>query len=813
MVAVETVPPPAVLIARRTVLSVSFALFGTLLQRRCFGLDGLFERTVQLAPVPERVKQMADSFIQHRNLAQNRLRIGHDGERSVTLVSGVTIETIYKSFALPALGLSAEIRPKLIAAELAAEKELAVLNPSVLPLIEQARSAGKRIGIVAESHWSAAQIREILAAAAPGLVLDFIHSSADPDSTAAGSLFKAYLAAEGLKPRQAVHVGIDLDTIEQPLRGLQMANLPPIPDFRDGDGGRETVAAKLLAVGDRGFSWRLDGGFHLLRDAALGELRPMQPHLKTGAAVIGPVMAGFQRHIEHRVAELSKQGRTVKLAFLARDGYLPLRFWNAVGSSEADYIEVNRRIAMVAGATGRGGLETVQALMRSMDHVGPDSVEDFFKIKLNGRTRAFFAAYPRQLAPGADFADAMTRLLGKKTLSKLADTLRAALIHYLTLKLGPLDKVTDLVLADIGYTGNIQKGLRRVFDVEGLDIRLHGLYLMPHGEAFVDLPGEDSVSGYFDDTVMTPQVKRAVMRDAPLIEEFCCAPVGSTRGYIGGKEVREPEVRVPAEIGFCLEVQDEAIRWFDAFRAQAKRYGFDPMADFANFRAWTAAILARFVMMPTPLECQTFGPLLHDVSLGSKGLIATITTADIRNLMGALPLPAVCSIHHPPVWLGGSMAAHNAVAGLAYAMTGFGLPTDDMLRDIEVGDVEAILVKEERVVPLPSSCALTPFGDLRLRIPVLQKDGESVVALPLRPPISKGVIRSVILQGGKDILEATTTRYGEVLPIEEIEAANAVIDGKFFRALSPEGLLLIKVPAFRMAVSVVTLLLTPLFDD
>lgn len=811
----DVIPPadPSALISRRSVVAVSFALFGTLLQRRCFGLEGLFERTVQLAPVPERVKQMPDSFIQHRNLAQNRLRIGRADEHSVTLVSGVTIETIYNSFAVPALGLPPEIRPKLVAAELAAEKELAVLDPSVLPLIEQARMAGKCVGIVAESHWSAAQIREILAVAAPDLAFDFIYSSADPASIEAKSLFKAYIAAEGLKPRQAVHIGVDQDTIEQPLRGLEMASLPPIPDFRDGEGGRETIAAKLLAVGDRGFSWRLDGGFHLLRDAALAELRPTLPHHKAAAAVIGPVMAGFQRHIEHRVAELSKPGRTVKLAFLARDGYLPLRFWNAVASSEADYIEVNRRIAMVAGATGKGGLETVQLLMSNMDHLGPDSVEDFFKIKLNAKTRAFFAAYPNRLAPGADFAQSMTKLLGRKTLSKLAATLRASLIHYLTLKLGPLDEVTDIVLADIGYTGNIQKGLRRVFDVEGLKIRLHGLYLMPHGEAFVDLPGEDTVSGYFDDTVMTPQVKRAVMRDAPLIEEFCCAPVGSTRGYVNGKEVREPEVRVPAEIGFCLEVQDEAIRWFDAFRVQARRYGFDPLADFANFRAWTAAILARFVMMPTPLECQTFGPLLHDVSLGSKGLIATITTADIKKLMGALPLPAVCSIHHPPVWLGGSMAAHNAAAGLAYAMTGFGLPTDDVLRDVEVGDVEAILVKDERVVPLPASRALTPFGDLRLRIPVLQKDGESVVALPLRPPISQGVIRSLILQGGKDILEATTTRYGEVLPIEEIEAANAILDGKFFRAVSAEGLLLIKVPAFRMPVSVVTLLLTPLFDD
>ena len=807
-------PPadPFALIARPGVTHVSFALFGTVLHRRCLGLEGLYERTVQLAPVPERVKQIADSFIQHRNLAQNRLRIGRDGAQ-VKLMSGVTIETIYNSFSVRALNLPVEMRPRLVEAELAAECELAVVNPAVRPLIAAARKAGKKIGIVAESHWSPQQIAQILVAAAKDLSFDFIHSSATPEIFETGSLFQGYLDLERLEPAQAVHIGVDQETVAQPLDGLEMAVLPPIGDYRDAESGRETAAAKLLAATDRGFQWRLDGGFQLLRDAALTDVAPNAPHLRTAAGVIGPVMAGFQRHIERRVAELSQSGRTVRLLFLARDGYLPFRFWTAGGGGDADYVELNRRIAMVAGSSGEGGVETVQGLMRAMDYVRPESIEDFFKITLTDAVREFFDAYPNKLCPGADFADAMPDLLGTEQLGNLADTLRAALMEYLTVKLGPLDGITDLVLADIGYTGNIQRGLRRVLDVEGLEIRLHGLYLMPHGEAFVDLPGEDTVSGYFDDTVMTPQVKRAVMRDAPLIEEFCCAPVGSAKGYINGKEIREPEVRIPHEIAFCLEMQDAAIGWFDAYRAQVSRYGFDPMADFETYRVWTAAILARFVMMPTPLECQTFGPLMHDVSLGSRGLIATITTADIRKLMGALPMPAVCSIHHPPVWLGGSLAAHNAASGLAYAMTGFGIPTDGMLRDIEVGDIDAILVKEERVIPLPVSRTLTPFGDLRLRIPVLNKDGDCLIALPLRAPMTRGVLRSLILQGGKDIQEATTTRYGDPIGIDQVEAANAILDGKFFRALSEEGLLLIKVPAFRQAVSVLTVLLTPLFDD
>jgi FMN phosphatase YigB (HAD superfamily) len=806
-------PDPHALIARKAVVAVSFALFGTLLKRSSVDVDGLFERTLQLSPLPERVKQMPESFIQHRNLAQNRLRLQQRSERVVALVSGVTIEKIYDSFAVHGLGLPASVRPLLIEAELAAERELAVLNPDALPLIEQARAAGKKVGVVAESHWSSERIRTILAKAAPGLALDFVHSSADPGCYARGGLFKSYLAAEGLKPAQAVHVGVDLDTVAHTLRGLATASLPAPIDPWENEAAREVAAAKLLAVADRGFAWRLDHGLTLLRDAVLAQCRPQFTQHRVAAAVFGPLAAGFQRHIERRVAELSRPGRKVRLLFLARDGYLPFRIWNAAAKGPADYVEINRRIAMVAGGAGEGGLETIQGLIESMDYLRPESVEDFFKITLNAKTRGFFADYPDELCPGPDFARALPGLVGKKLLRKISDSLRADLMRYLTAKLGPLDDITDIVLADIGYTGNIQKGLRRVFDVEGLNIALHGLYLMPHGESFVDLPGEDTVCGYLDDTVMTPAVKRAVMRDAPLIEEFFCAPVGSCRGYDGGNEVREVEVRLPQEIAFCLEMQDEVVRYFDEFHRQARRHKLDPLADFATYRAWSAAILARFVMMPTPLECQTFGPLLHDVSLGSKGLIATITTGDIEKLMGALPLPTVFSIHHPPVWLGGSLAAYNAAVGMAYSMTGFGLPTDDFLRDVEIGDAEAILVKGERVVPLPVSCTLTPFGDVRLRVPVLRKDDECVIALPLRHPIGRGVIRSMILQGGKDIAEATTTRYGERLAPGDVEAVNAVLDGNFFRAGADNALLTIKVPAFHHALALVTILITPLFGD
>lgn len=822
---------PTSLIRAPGVTSVSFALIGTLLLRKCLSSEGVYERTVQLAPLPERIKRMPETFVQHRTLAQNTLRIdrrdgaagaigggaapvsGRDGSSAVSMMSGISIEAIYAGFAVHALNLPRSIRPVLIEAELAAEQDLCLVNPEIRGVYDEARRLGRRVGIVAETHWPEAHLRRLLAAVAPDMSFDFIYSSATPGLSEAGGLFPYYLAREALSPGQAVHIGIDEDTIEQPTAGIAMVPYALPADPWEPLWKREEAAARMLAMADGGFSWRLDQGLRLLRRAALAELRPGQPHHAVAAAVIGPVMTGFQRHIERRVAELTAPGRTIRTLFLARDGYLPMRVWAASGAARADYVEINRRIAMVAGSEGAGGFETIETLIASMPFVNAEGVEQFFKIDLPARARAYFDDFEDGLVAGDVFAGEMRGLLGRDLLKEVSDNLREALLTYLKAKVDGFDDCTDLVLVDIGYTGNIQKGLRRVFDLIGRKIRVHGIYLMPHGESFSELPGDDTVSGYLDDTVMTPGAKRALMRDAPLIEEFCCAPVGSARGYDGAREIREEDVRLPREIAFCLEMQDECVRYFDAFRGAMRRFGVDPFADFDAYRVWTAAILSRFVMMPTGLECQTFGPLLHDVSLGSKGLIATITTRDITNLMGTLPFPAVCSIHHPPVWLGGSLAAHNAMAGFAYAVTGYGLGTDDFFKDVDVGDIEATLIKEERGIPVPVSMVLTPFGDIRIRIPCLRKDCDSVAALPLRGPLSRGIVRSILLQGGADITEATTTRYGERQPLDTIQAVGAVLDGSYFRALGDEAFLVMAMPAFKEPVSVLTVLVTPLFEQ
>ncbi|WP_431204882.1 hypothetical protein ACQ86E_07570 [Bradyrhizobium betae] len=89
-------------------------------------------------------------------------------------------------------------------------------------------------------------------------------------------------------------------------------------------------------------------------------------------------------------------------------------------------------------------------------------------------------------------------------IAELAAGLRARLLAYLRQAIPGFDGCTDLVLADLGYSGSVQKALRRIFDLEGIEIRLHGAYLMSLDDAFDDVAERDSAEGFISDLVVTP---------------------------------------------------------------------------------------------------------------------------------------------------------------------------------------------------------------------------------------------------------------------------------------------------------------------
>ena len=805
---------PMELVNSKGIKTVSFALYGTVLLRRCYNTEAVFEKTLYLSELPQNLKDSPDSFIQHRTLAYNVLRMltQKTSENSTVIqISGVSIEDVYDRFAYHAFSIPRHFKNNLIASELKAECELSYINPMFMAYYRQAKIKGLKIGIVAETYWSAKHIKLILDTVAPSLKFDFIISSSDSNQKYVGNMFKSLIETQKINPSQAAHIGIDDDTVEQPTLGISLAQIPIETNSWYEKLSREELVAKVFTIGNRGFHWRFDSGFNIIRMDSLSQIKSVTHHQMIGAAVFGPLMLGFQKFIQNKIAAIKQKGRNVQVVFLARDGYLPMRVWQAMSHEPAGYVEINRRIAMIAGAEAEGGVEMIQNLIALMDQISAVGVEEFFKIKITPKIKNFFESYEDHIAPGIDFSLAITKLIGKKKITEISENLRNDLLRYLDSKIIDFDQCTDFVMIDIGYTGNIQKGMRRVFDVSKRKISIHGIYLLPHGESFVSLDSQDSACGYIDDTVMPPAIKRALMRDAPLIEEFFCAPVGSAKGYDGLKEIREIDSRLKQDIRLCLEVQDECIRYIDTFREKVTHHGIDPFENFENYRAWTATILARFIMMPTTLECDALGRLLHDVSLGSQALMPTINSQGTKNLMGTLPFASVCSIHHPPVWLAGSLTAYNQMSGFAYAMVSFSLPVDEVLKDQELESISAAIIKDnQEPISVPVSQTLTPFGDVRLRIPVLGKDSESMIAIHLEEGIMTGVVRTMSIQTGKNLDETTNSRNLSTLSFDKLQGLRIHLQGKYYEKTGEHPYLLISVPKFKEHIGVVTLLITPI---
>jgi hypothetical protein len=223
-------------------------------------------------------------------------------------------------------------------------------------------------------------------------------------------------------------------------------------------------------------------------------------------------MAAFDAFIETRRADLAQQGARVSVGFLGRDGFLPHGIWQDAHDSTGAYLEINRRISLVGSADT---LEPLCELLSRVVKIDAATFADIVKVQPPA-VMAFFAKYPDGIASGRELTDALPDLMDPREITDIAAGVRTRLLAYLRAKIPDFDSCTDLILADLGYSASVQKSLRRIFDREGINIRLHGAYLLTLDDAFDDIADDDTAEGLISDRVVTPHIKRMLIRNVAL---------------------------------------------------------------------------------------------------------------------------------------------------------------------------------------------------------------------------------------------------------------------------------------------------------
>lgn len=763
--------------------------------------DGVFERVFQLSRIAEKFQNMSVSFVQHRIQAEARARklaVERCG------AAEVHIAEIYKYFPFRLFGLTRDALQDLAAFEFEAELELCRVNPEMIQQYNDMKRGGFRVGFISDTYWNAAQLARLLRACSPGLTWDFLYASCDHGSSKREALFKTYLAKQGIDAASSFHIGDNHDADIKGARrhGIRPRYYPQASAALASKLNRETSLFELLSPDQPS---RLDHGGRTLRRAVAAQSAEHSPGFRLGITVLGPVMAAFDAFIEARRAALAHEGARVAVGFLGRDGFLPHRAWQAAHDGSGAYLEINRRISLVGSADT---LEPLCELLRRVVRIDAATFVDIVKVQPPA-VMAFFAQFPDGIASGRELADALPDLMGAREITEIAAGVRARLLAYLRATIADFDRCTDLILVDLGYSASVQKSLRRIFDLEGIRIRLHGAYLLTLDDAFDDIADDDTAEGLISDRVVTPHVKRMLIRNVALLEQLCCSAEGSARDYRDGKVLREGDQRPAAQLALTAEIQSGALAYAARARELAPRYALQPYADLAVAARWTAAVLGRLLLLPDDDELALLGGFRHDVNLGTQALAPLLDAGFVNDGVIARGLAAACTAPAPPMWLAGSFAALSPSHGYLYTLFGANRLPADVFGEAPCGTLQVGLFRIDGQASLETvTVHRTGLGELRVRIPLSRRMAVATIALPLANLAREGLLHGVVVQSGESAATAAENSNVKAIADGQLIYAGFERSGRHFRAAGDDGMLLIPVGRLDDEVAIFTMALT-----
>ncbi|MGP9814347.1 HAD family hydrolase [Rhodopseudomonas sp. NSM] len=780
---------------------VSFDIFDTFVVRGCTTPDGVIAQAFQLSPVAARFPAAAASYVEHRRQAEARARkaaIRRDGRAEVGIAE------IYAAFPFRLFGLRRDALPQLVAAELAAEHELCRCNPDILAQYRELRAAGARTGFISDSYWSVEQLGSLLRACCPDLQWDFLYSSSASGTGKAERLFEIYLAEQSADPRRAVHVGdnpnadidgarrFDITALHVPQASARLASI-----FN-----RETPVGALLCQSPVG---TLDGGARTLRRLVAARVPAQSPAFGLGVGVLGPAMQAFDAFIASRIGQIGNAGGELRVAFLGRDGFLSHRIRAQAGDTQARYLEISRRVSVMASAATLDPLTRLVGTISSLDAAAFSAITRHRSTKV----AAFFARQPHGRSTGAELAKALPELIDARDIAAIAASLRAELMTYLRAQFPDLDRCTDLVLVDLGYSGSIQKSLRRVFDLEGIAARIHGLYLLSLDDDFAECDERDTFEGMISDLVVTPHVKRLLLRNVAVLEQLCCAPTGSVAGYRDGAVLHEAILHVDPQQAVAREVQAGVLAYAAEAGALAPKLGFAPAAP-DRIAADVTAILGRLLLLPTDDELMLLGALQHDVNLGTTALTPLLDGALLAAREVTQSLPDACTAADPPMWLAGSFAALEPAQSYLYLLFGCNLLPSDLFGDVKCGQIDVVLQDRKGVASTVAvACYRNGFNEIRVRIPMSRGMAIRTIQVPVARLAPAGLITGPFLQSGPSINMAAGSGEIRLLDRCDAEQDGLAWHGPHYAATRDDAVLTIAIPTLTDAVAMLSIGVTP----
>jgi hypothetical protein len=477
-----------------------------------------------------------------------------------------------------------------------------------------AKNRGLKIIIVSDTYLSEAQLRTLIARAAGEEVaslIDCIFVSSAHGIAKAEGLFKPVLRALNVGPEAIFHVG-DNKVADQTAPAELRIPTAHLRQFGEDCVQRLRLEASAASMIDS--KVRSAAPAYAPHRPVLALHGTDDPADAIGHDVLGPVMHAFATWVEAERRDLAERlGRPVKLLFLMRDGHLPLAVHRALfGEEGAAAIELSRFTSRRASFTDEAAVRNylwdegrhgrTEVLARQLGLTDAESA------RLSGGALGFKAQ--ERFNKAALAPQIVKQILDRS--GEFADKLMAHLGQ------AGIERGDAVMFVDLGYAGTVQNLIEPVLrDRFGLTVAGRYLLLRDHEQTGFDK------KGLIDDRHYDLAAVHALCMPIAVVEQLCTVAQGSVVDYeADGAPIRKAAGQKGIQNATRGRIQAACIR----FAGHAGDGVTRPAAsdDATCRRAMAAAILGRFLFMPTAREVEVLQAFDHDVNLGSDDMVKLV---------------------------------------------------------------------------------------------------------------------------------------------------------------------------------------------
>ena len=536
----------------------------------------------------------------------------HMARRRAHLLDGrseVTLAEIYRAMFPDA---EDDALARYAAAELKLEAEHCLAFRPVVELIRAAKRRGLGVIVVSDTYLDERQLRGLIASVAgeevAGLI-DRVFCSSAYGVGKGGGLFSHVLKALGAQPRDLLHLG---DNKDADVTAPQLLQIPCV-HLRQFD---ETVERRL----------RLESASLAMLDPQACEAEPvLQPHRAAlalcdeacdvaehglGYASVGPIMHGYADWLKNEVDALASGGARVHLLFLMRDGYLPMRVFQAMNPGDGyrtAAVEISR---FTATACSLGDVNAIVRYLAPLSDSTSIATMAAQLLMTRDEARRFLRTHETPAAR-LEFIREATKPVVAARIARRSSAFAARMLAHLRMH-AAIEPGDTLVLADLGYNGTVQSLIEPVLR-QRLGVEVQGRYLLLREQ---DRPSPTKL-GLLDRRRYDANALTALCAHVSVLEQLCTAAQGSVIDY----EDDGAPVRKRSDIkGGQSEVRDRVQRGAIAFaRHYAEGLGSRSRSNRSTAnRHGVAASLSRLMFLPMAEELAVLEAFQHDVNMGTR---------------------------------------------------------------------------------------------------------------------------------------------------------------------------------------------------